>query len=233
MRVVTWNIERGERIDAALIELAQTEALQNADVLMLQEMDEAGTAAIADALGGTYAYANSSTDVRSGRDFGNAIVSRWPIAKGREVPLPHRAAMYGRERSATHAMISFEDIEVSTYSVHTEVPSLRLARRLEQFDAIASDVLKVDSSHVVIGGDFNTITNRGLTALERSLARAALLRVSQLDDPSYRRVGKTMTLDHVFASGFATKDAGVTPSTSASDHLPLWVLLERIEPENS
>ena len=46
LRVVTFNIKLGRRIDRA-IEVLRSDSLRGADVVALQEMDEAGVAQIA------------------------------------------------------------------------------------------------------------------------------------------------------------------------------------------
>lgn len=223
MRVVSWNIQYGVETERAAAELLARDATRQVDVLLLQEMDEPGTAAIAEALSANYAYTSPAPHDHTGRDFGNAVVTRWPIRHSAEIPLPHVAPVSGQPRSATHALVRVGDVDVSVYSVHTEIPALRLARRIEQFDAVADDIRRRGQRLVVVGGDFNTVTARGTKALAASLAAVGLRRVSAEDSRSYRRLGRGMMLDHVFASGFDVLDAGVVAPTEASDHLPIWV----------
>ena len=225
MRVVSWNIQYGIESELAAAEIAAAPELRDFDVLLLQEMDEAGTAAIAEALDARYAYATAGPHANTGRDFGNAVVTRWPIRRSAEVPLPHRASVSGQPRSATHAVVVVDDREVSAYSVHTEIPSLRLARRIEQFATVARDADWHPIDQVIVGGDFNTVTARGVRALVDTMQTAGLRRVSSTTAPSYRRGGRDLVLDHVFAAGFADATAGVVAGTTASDHAPLWVQL--------
>ena len=225
MRIVSWNIQYGIETARAAAELVGRAETHGADVILLQEMDEQGTAAIAEALSANYAYTSPAPHDHTGRDFGNAVVTPWPIRHSAEIPLPHVASFSGQPRSATHALVRVGDVDVSVYSVHTEIPSLRLARRIEQFDTVAADVRRRGHSHVVIGGDFNTVTGRGTKALAASMATAGLRRVSSEDSRSFRRLGRDMMLDHVFGLGFDVIAAGVVDTTGASDHLPLWVEL--------
>jgi endonuclease/exonuclease/phosphatase family metal-dependent hydrolase len=110
--------------------------------------------------------------------------------------------------------------------VHTEIPALRLARRIEQFAKVAADANWQPYEFVVIGGDFNTVTQRGVRALVDTMHVAGLERVSSPTAPSYRRGGRDLSLDHVFASGFADASGGVVTGTTASDHAPLWIELD-------
>lgn len=228
MRVVSWNIQYGIETERAADELMSHDELRGVDLLLLQEMDEEGTAGIADALSAGYAFASAAPHDHTGRDFGNAVVSRWPMRDDAELPLPHRAPVNGQPRSATRAVVRVGDLDVSAYSVHTEIPALVLARRIEQFAAVADDVGRREHRHVVVGGDFNTVTERGVRALVRSMGAAGLDRISPSDGSSYRRFGRDMRLDHVFCRGFVATSAGVVATTDASDHLPVWIELEPV-----
>src|SRR5688572_28886333 len=50
LRVVTFNVERGRRVDQAVAALQSHPALRGADVIALQEMSAAGVDAVARAL---------------------------------------------------------------------------------------------------------------------------------------------------------------------------------------
>ena len=225
VRVVSWNVQYGIEVEGAGRQLATDDDLKSADIVLLQEMDEPGTARIAEMLDAHYAYASREPHANTGRDFGNAVISRWPLGDPRDVLLPHMAPVDGHPRHATTASIDVEGRTVTAYSVHTETPQLRLARRVEQFDGVADDARQRGGAHVVVGGDFNTVTERGVRALVRSMAAADLERVSGVGLTSYRRFGRNLPLDHLFAGGFDRVDAGVVSTTEASDHRPIWVEL--------
>jgi endonuclease/exonuclease/phosphatase family metal-dependent hydrolase len=230
VRVVSWNIAFGIEIDAAIRELSANPDLRDADIWLLQEMDGAGTATIADALGVDYAYGGGATHQQTGREFGNAILSRWPVRPLAELPLPGVATVSGHPRAATRAWVSVGGHDVLTYSVHTETAAMRLARRVEQFRTISGNVREYSQQEgnpqVVVGGDFNTVTERGVRALQKTMADAELDRVSHLAGPSFRRAGRRIPLDHIFARGLSAIDAGVDWNATASDHMPMWVELE-------
>jgi endonuclease/exonuclease/phosphatase family metal-dependent hydrolase len=228
MRVVSWNIQYGIEVEQAGAELLSAAELSGIDVLLVQEMDEEGTARLAELLSANYAYTSPAPHDHTGRDFGNAVVTPWPIRHSAELPLPHQSPVNGQPRSATHAFLDVGGLGVSVYSVHTEIPSLRLARRIEQFDTIANDIRRRGHRHVVVGGDFNTVTARGVRAVTASMAAAGLEHVSAEDTSSYHRLGRPMMLDHVFSSGFEVSACGVVAATAASDHLPIWIDLTPI-----
>ena len=215
IRVVSWNIRFGIEVDAAIDELVEVDDLADADVLLLQEMDEVGVERIAAALDADHVFSSVAVHRRSGRDFGNAIVSRWPISDAASVPLPHVAPVSGHPRAAARARVRIGDRELLAYSAHTETPALRLRRRVDQFRRIADDVGHERAAEVVVGGDFNTVTSRGVEALTRTMATAGLRRASDEADPTFRRAGREVPLDHLFVGGYTPTSSGSHPPPSA------------------
>jgi endonuclease/exonuclease/phosphatase (EEP) superfamily protein YafD len=88
LRAVTFNIKFAREIERA-IEVLESDSLRDADVLMLQEMDDRGVDRIARALGLNYAYYPATVHPGSGKYFGPAVLSRWPIERSWKVLLPH------------------------------------------------------------------------------------------------------------------------------------------------
>lgn len=222
IRVVTWNIQFGIAAEAAANSLISHKALNGADILLLQEMDEAGTALIAERVGLSYVFAAASTHPKSGRDFGNAILSPWPLDDAAVVDLPHKSSVQGQPRIAVRATASIGPHEVDTFSVHTEVPTLRSSKRMEQFATVATAAAVWNSNMLLIGGDFNTVTRRGIEAMVERLETIGVTRVSTDAGTTLRRGGREFTLDHVFARGLPPLDSGVVAGLEASDHRPLW-----------
>src|SRR5687768_11886043 len=79
-RVVTFNVKFAREVDRAARLLREHEELRDADVVALQEMDAEGTERIARALGMDFVYYPAIRHPASDRDFGNAILSRWPLS---------------------------------------------------------------------------------------------------------------------------------------------------------
>ncbi|MEM9607585.1 MAG: endonuclease/exonuclease/phosphatase family protein [Actinomycetota bacterium] len=229
LRVVSWNIRFGVEVDAAVDELVRVDELVHPDLLLLQEMDEDGSERIASALGARFVYWSVAAHRKSDRPFGNAIVSPWPITEWAAVELPHVAPVSGHPRAAVRARLRIHERDVVAYSVHTETAALRLARRIDQFQRIADDVRDQGVANVIVGGDFNTVTARGVSALVGVFASSGLDRAGATAGGSFRRAGRTISLDHLFVAGFETSNAGVVSSTAASDHLPLWAELRMLD----
>lgn len=227
MRVVSWNIQFGLAPATAAEELGNHPDLRDADILLLQEMDEVGTELIAGALGFEYVFNSTAPHANTGREFGNAVLSRWPLRDDAEILLPHVAPVNGQPRSATRAVVDAAGRSIVVYSVHTEVPTLRLVRRIEQFAAVTADVVEREELHVIVGGDFNTVTSRGVDALTAAMEAAGLGRLSSRE-PSYRGRG-ALLLDHIFGAGFRVVARGTAAGTEASDHDPIWAELRLLD----
>ena len=104
IRIVTFNIRFAREIGRA-IEVLRSDSLREADILALQEMDETGAERIARTLGYDYAFYPAVIHPTSGRYFGPAMFSRWPIERSWKVLLPHAGWTRGQRRTATAAVL--------------------------------------------------------------------------------------------------------------------------------
>ena len=225
VRVVTWNIQFGVEVEAAAQALAGLDELRTADIVLLQEMDDIGTESIARSVGLNHVFASSGVHDRTGRHFGNAVLSKWPLRDPEVVLLSHRSAVQGQDRIAVRATVSLDGIDVDACSVHTEVPSLSPPKRRRQFEEIAEATERWAPDRLIVGGDFNTLTGRGAALVRQRMQRIGADHVSAGAGATLRRGGREFSLDHVFARGLTPLDSGVVRGLEASDHRPLWVLL--------
>jgi endonuclease/exonuclease/phosphatase family metal-dependent hydrolase len=223
IRVVTFNVEVARRVHEA-IEALREEPLRGADVLALQEMDAPGVATIAAALGMSYVYYPASVYPKTKRDFGNAILSPWPIEAPRKVLLPHKSLVANQYRIAVTATVRVGGRPIRVYSVHFGAPlGTSGGKRWDQAEAVLADAAS-SPEPVVILGDFNSrgvaekIAARGYTWLTREAG------------PSTRRLGHGLSFDHVLVRGLARAAeepyVGVArDGPRASDHWPVWARL--------
>lgn len=224
IKAVTWNIKFSEEIEQAIKELMEVPELKAADILLLQEMDEEGVESIARALDYNYVYFPASVHSRHGRNFGNAILSKWPLANPNKLMLPHENPQNGQRRIATRAEIMIGDEELLVYSVHTETAVLGGEKRYEQVQAIVDDIGD-DPTRVLVGGDFNTLTDGEIADLEDQFGSIGLVRVSAGAEPTVEKGGVDFSLDHIFTKGGSVLGDGVWTESEASDHSPVWVRL--------
>jgi endonuclease/exonuclease/phosphatase family metal-dependent hydrolase len=217
LRIVSFNVEFGLHVDAAIGVLTSDPALRDADVILLQEMDEAGTKHVADALGLWYVYFPAIYHLRTRRQFGNAVLSRWPIVEDRKILLPHVARFSRTRRTATAATVRVGDSLVRVYSTHlSTMTDVTPAARRDQLRTILSDAARYP--HVVIGGDMN---DAGVGRVARAVGYAWPTE----HGPDTSRLGRW---DHIFLKGLTSPDSSAAGTVldvrHASDHRPVWAV---------
>jgi endonuclease/exonuclease/phosphatase family metal-dependent hydrolase/protein tyrosine phosphatase (PTP) superfamily phosphohydrolase (DUF442 family) len=218
LRVVTFNVAYAIHIDRAIALLTEDPHLRDADLVFLQEMDAPGTRRIAEAMSMHYLYYPAAIHPKTDRDFGNAILSRWPIREPRKILLPHSARLVHSQRATTSGIVHLDTLPVRVYSVHiaTQI-ALGGKDRRDQLRTILDDTGDTPG-RVIIAGDFNS---HGLGEFFANTG---------FDWPS-RRVGSTsmwFDLDQIFTRGFrlaAPEGIGVIrDNRDASDHRPVWAV---------
>jgi endonuclease/exonuclease/phosphatase (EEP) superfamily protein YafD len=218
IRLVTFNIKHAREIDRA-IQVLQEDSLRGADILTLQEMDEAGVDRIAQAFGLNYAYYPASIHPASGKYFGPAVLSRWPIERSWKLLLPHGGWTRGQRRTATAAIVKVRETPLLVYAVHLETPvQISETERRDQAMAVVTDAADYQGP-VVIAGDFNS---EGIGGVLRGQGYTWLT----------EHVGPTVawfSWDHIFVRGFSRPtpaSAGIVREIhGASDHRPVWTVV--------
>lgn len=231
MRVVTWNIEHGLGIDAAINALTNHPDLRDADLVLLQEMDDEGPGQIAEALGLHHQYRAGCTHTETGRPFGNAILARGSVGDPTVVQLPHVARLLGQRRVAVQAAVALElssgSVDLMAWSVHAEVSTLPHRYQVAQYSEVADSVLASPAHASLVAGDFNTASGRSVRGLVQHMMRAGMERANASSGRTFTRFGRGFELDHIFVKGFDVVDAGVVSKHNASDHDPVWTVLTK------
>jgi endonuclease/exonuclease/phosphatase family metal-dependent hydrolase len=216
IRFVTFNIAYAREVDSAIVVLSTDPAVRDADIILLQEMDERATRRVAAALDLWYVYYPAIFRFRTNRDLGNAVLARWPIVDDAKIPLPHTSRYAGTQRIATAASVVIGDRTVRAYSTHLGTPAdIGGKSRDDQLRAIVDDAARF--AHVVIGGDMNS-SSVGRVAQERGFAWPTR------EGPKTTSFGRW---DHLFVKGFAVPEGGsgtVADVHAASDHRPVWAI---------
>ena len=183
VRVAHWNIEHGNRFETIARAFHDTPALAEADLVTLNEVDlgmaRSGNrdvaAELAARLGLHVAWAAMFLESTRGRDddaltalaadnaeslFGLAVLSRWPIAATRLVPLPGpEQTLFERERMTGRFVALVCEIAhpvrpFTAVTVHLEVHRTRAHRATQMRLLLAA--LAHEQRPVVLAGDFNT-----------------------------------------------------------------------------
>jgi endonuclease/exonuclease/phosphatase family metal-dependent hydrolase len=215
LRVVTFNVKFAQHPEGAAALLRDNTRLAGADVILLQEMDEAGTELIARALGVNYVYYPAVVHPSHHQNFGDAILSPWPLTDDVKIVLPHRGRWRKSIRIAVGATVHVAGQEpVRAYSVHLETPAaISGSGRRDQARAILADA--APHPRVIVAGDFNS---RGILEVFAAGGYEWLT----------RKIGPTISRfswDHVAVKGFRAKDCGSVAAVrevgDVSDHRPV------------
>lgn len=224
LRVVSFNIQFARDIDGALDVLTRPE-LASADILMLQEMDLTGTERIACALGRNFSYYPAALHRSTGRPlrpFGVALLSPWPLADDRKLPLSPLSRRDGARKIAMAATVIVGGRPVRVVNLHLQVglSSEEFLQELDEALAGAGDAGSPEFP-LIVAGDFNSSSGAlldqlaerakslGLTAaLPRGVRTAALGPV-----PLWQ-------LDHILFGGLELTGA-LRGERKGSDHFPI------------
>jgi endonuclease/exonuclease/phosphatase family metal-dependent hydrolase len=228
IKVVSYNIKLGNEIKQAIEELAQVPELCGADIILLQEMDSEGTAEIAEELGYDYVYFPAAIHAKHGREYGNAVLTRWPITDRWKLVLPHHDPVRKNQRIAAVATIEIGEFEVLTYSVHIEMVWLEFQKRIAQVDSVIRSVGDA-YEHVIVGGDFNTESGHYVQVVDDHFEGAGFTRATEGVGPTVKADPfglVSLRFDHIFTKGMTVVDKGHVTYAQASDHLPIWVELK-------
>nr|MEE4268822.1 endonuclease/exonuclease/phosphatase family protein [Candidatus Krumholzibacteria bacterium] len=224
--VVSYNIAFARNTREVTAQLMNDPHLGAADVLLLQEMDLEGVDFMARALGLNYVYGPAYRHPRYGRLWGNAILSRWPIAGQADLVLPYPNPFSENRRRAVAADVLVKGRKVRAVSVHLSTAVIPLSDRLKQA-AVLADSLGQVSWPVIVGGDFNTGSRQEIKEL-RQVMRGRRFRQVRLPAGKTALGGAldffnhTLVLDHFFFRGLAWQRAGIADEYTASDHFPVW-----------
>ncbi len=215
LRIVSFNIKFAQQIDSTIAVLTTDPAMRDADIVLLQEMDEPGTKRIAEALGMSYVYYPAVLRSNTHRDFGNAVLTHWAIVEDAKIILPHNALFNGSQRIATATTVRVGDTPIRVYSAHLATfVNIWPGSRGDQLRAILADADK--HPRVIIGGDMN---NHSVGHIARD--RGYIWTTEH--GPRTTPLGRW---DHIFLKGLALPDSAasgtVTNVHHASDHKAVW-----------
>lgn len=221
LTAVSYNINFAEFIDEAIEDIS---GITQPDVIMLQEMDEAGTDKIAQALSLDYIYYPASVH-KHNKNFGNAILTRWPIVQTQKLILPRRHPANKQMRIAAKAKLNMGGTAVCVYCVHTEVYLTSRQYRRDQIEAITEDIDHA-GEYVIVGGDFNTVRRTSIRRLVTYFGEMGFIRASKGLGPTVKKLRVSPSAaDHIFTRGMTVAAAGRQKEINGSDHYPIWVKL--------
>jgi endonuclease/exonuclease/phosphatase family metal-dependent hydrolase len=228
LKIISYNIQWSKRINDAIRELQQEIDLKEADILLLQEMDPPAVVSIASSLQYNYILYPAARYNSKGDEFGNAILTRWPIKSHRKVILPHEHPLKEYHRIAVFATLEVDEFEVLTCCVHTHTTILGEEKKLDQVQAVVNEIYD-NHKYVIVGGDFNSDTEINIRKTDLIFSKAGFIRGTK----GLGYTTKTgplgmfkLEMDHIFIKGLDVVASGKVETAEASDHLPVWVVVE-------
>ena len=237
-RVLVYNIHAGK--DAAgepnLERVAELIASTDAHLVLLQEVDRNTTRsggvdqlAELEQLTGLHGTFGKSLDYQGG-EYGLAILSRWPIAAADVVPLPNdppqpRAGGAREPRIALFAVTN----GIRVMNTHLDASGEETYRLQEIAHLLAA---AETSEPLLVGGDFNAEPSSAVY----SQASARGLRDSWTECGAgsaltFPAAAPVKRIDYLFLAADARCSSARVLETTASDHRPLLVTVERPLPE--
>lgn len=243
IKVVSYNIEFANNFKGA-IDILSSGDLADFDVLLLQEMDEVATDAVAKALNCNYIYYPSINHPGQGKLVGNAILSKWPIRGHSKVLLPHPSIYpvitelktYKFRKIATVALIEINGVNVKFYCTHGAAFNTSKARR-SLAGKIANEVQLSEADYVVVGGDFNTVGYGDILSTVEPFESKGMIWATENIGRTIGHIrwmisffpAQAFQSDHIFVKGFEIIDMGKIENTTISDHFPIWIKLKNKE----
>lgn len=236
-RVLVYNIHAGK--DAAgepnLGRVAELIASTDAHLVLLQEVDRNTTRsggvdqlAELERLSGLHGTFGKSLDYQGG-EYGLAILSRWPIAAADVVPLPNdpQQPRAGGAREPRIALFAVTN-GIRVMNTHLDASRDETYRLQEIAHLLAS---AETSEPLLVGGDFNAEPASAVysQASARGL-RDAWTECGAGSALTFPAGAPVKRIDYLFLAGDARCASARVLDSTASDHRPLLVTVERPVP---
>lgn len=229
LRVVCWNIRHGQGMDGKhdLERIAARINELEPDVVILQEVDNrckrSGSVDQAEEIGKLTAlkHAFGKAIDFNGGEYGQAILSRYPLAEPKVHPLPGG----GEQRIAFSAQIETPMGAVIVASVHLDYQNPDT--QLLQAQTVSSTLLAESSLPVILAGDFNAVaTSPTLEVFAQApweiVPKAGATNTFPADKPDRE-------IDFIVVRGLRPKKPiEVVDDGISSDHRPLVSLFEKV-----
>lgn len=228
---MTYNIRSGRGVDGRLNleRIAKVIEAENPDVVALQEVDvrrrrtrhQDQALELAERLGYHGAFVAAQSWSQGGEEYGNALLSRYPLGDCRRVTLPKPARLPVETRCLMQCRIQWPQGEVQVWNTHL---GLLAAERRTQVQLLLEHLSENGHSPLILCGDFNARPRaKELLGLGTHLTRVN----SQRTFPGFLPV---VHLDHVFHTPQLQVVSCFVPKSPlakrASDHLPIVVDLD-------
>ncbi len=231
LKALTYNIHHGEGLDGQLdlIRIAQSIKDSNADLVALQEVDRGADRTGRRDLLNEIAYHTGLTPLfgknlpLQGGEYGNAILSRFPIQKSSN--LLYRAVGGGEQRGLLQAVVDVDGHPVVFCSTHLDHRSDDATRR-----ACIPEILKAMEAHrglpFILAGDFNDQPGSRFDVEMNTHFKDAWRLAGISGGGTYPTNHPNRRIDFIWIQGPIKALAAEVRSGDGSDHLPLLATLQ-------
>jgi endonuclease/exonuclease/phosphatase family metal-dependent hydrolase len=237
VRICTWNIQLGLRIDAVLDTVREHHDFRQVDLFGIQEASvhsgRQDAAAIAAAMGKDFDHFQATAQLYRGHEQGNGLVwrrSAFQPAPPGIVSLSEPGATINRaERALLRAVqpqhriaIRAESHALRVYVMHLDV--IGFTHKLQQLRAVIDDMAGRPAVPLtVVAGDLNTFGPPRLQLWRRLGAAARDAGLVELTRGIRRTHWTAQKLDAIFIHAATTPTHHAwTLNVRASDHLPVF-----------
>ncbi|MBN1347017.1 MAG: endonuclease/exonuclease/phosphatase family protein [Phycisphaerae bacterium] len=229
LRVLSYNIRHGEGMDGKLdlARIAKVIRSLKPDLVALQEEDrktrrtrQVDQAAELGRLTGMHAVFGKAID-HDGGEYGEAVLSRWPIKASsvHSLPIP--------KGGEVRALLVVEpDARARLRFCGTHLCHQSEENRSAQVREINKILVKDDEVPTILVGDLNARPNE---APFRELARHWTDPTAGKDNPTFPSGKPSMEIDYILlrpGRRFCVREARVVEEPAASDHRPILAVVE-------
>lgn len=235
LRVMTYNIHHGEGMDGKVdIErIAKLIRDSKADIVALQEVDRGVERTkkidmmtmLADMTGLTYAF-GKNIDFQGG-DYGNGILTRFPIIEERN--LHYTMIREGEQRGLLQLVLDVRGQEIVVMNTHIDYRQDD-SERVLNVGELREAAKRYRPRAVLVCGDFNDLPTSKTINLMKEDFVDAWEAVGQGDGFTYPTATPEKRIDYIFVSKQTTSGSVVIRpiaarvlQSDASDHLPVLV----------
>jgi endonuclease/exonuclease/phosphatase family metal-dependent hydrolase len=240
LKLLTYNIHKGiggvdrryrpERISAVL-------GHYDPDLVLLQEVDDGARRSqrhrqsdlFGEALGMPHRAFFPNVRVLGGGAYGNAVLSRFPIAAARNIDLTYPGR---KHRSALYAVLNVPGSSagraraVHVFNLHLGLAGFERIWQLSRFFVDHPFAGLAQRTPVVVGGDFNDVWGR----LGRTFFEPAGFLLPERPSRTFPAWAPVRALDAIYVRGSLRVNhlfrSHLREARFASDHLPLYAELE-------
>lgn len=227
IRVLTYNIHHGEGLDKKLDlhRIAQTILATRADIVALQEVDRGvGRSDRRDLPAELAALTDLEVHferniAHQGGDYGNAVLSRFPIRERRNTHFAmHRP---GEQRGALQVTLDVGGRELVFLSTHLDA-TRDDAERVHSADQLGALVAGAAGRPLILSGDFNDTPGSRTHAKLKTFLTDTWEEIGQGPGATFPARAPAKRIDYVWFAGATLAPVSISvPEAEGSDHLPV------------